>query len=384
MKYRSDKYGNQLSALGFGLMRLPSLDRVKSPNVDMEQLKKMVDLFISRGFTYFDTAWMYCGFASEPAAKEALVSRYPRDSFTLATKLHAGFLKTEDDRDRIFFSQLEKTGVEYFDYYLLHGIEAGMLPTYEKLDCFNWLLEKKAAGLVKHAGFSFHDKADLLDEILTKHPEMEFVQLQINYLDWESEWVESRKCYEVCVKHNKPVFVMEPVKGGTLANLPAEAEALVKAMDPQASASSWAVRFAASLPGVEVVLSGMTTLEQMEDNSAYMQDFKPLTEDERQTLFKVAEIINSQIAIPCTGCAYCVEGCPMNIAIPQVFSMYNEDMRENLAEKGWTINFTNYELVTAKGGKASECIACGQCEAVCPQHLPIIENLKQVAAHYER
>jgi len=373
-----------MKKLGFGLMRLPSLDTVKSPNVDMEQLKKMVDLFISRGFTYFDTAWMYCGFASEPAAKEALVSRYPRDRFTLATKLHAGFLKTEEDRDRIFFSQLEKTGVEYFDYYLLHGIEAGMLPTYEKLDCFNWLLEKKAAGLVKHAGFSFHDKADLLDEILTKHPEMEFVQLQINYLDWESEWVESRKCDEVCVKHNKPVFVMEPVKGGTLANLPAEAEALVKAMDPQASASSWAVRFAASLPGVEVVLSGMTSLEQMEDNSAYMQDFKPLTEDERQTLFKVAEIINSQIAIPCTGCAYCVEGCPMHIAIPQVFSMYNEDMRENLAEKGWTINFTNYELVTAKGGKASECIACGQCEAVCPQHLPIIENLKQVAAHYER
>ena len=372
-----------MKKLGFGLMRLPSLDTAKSSNVDMEQLKKMVDLFMEKGFTYFDTAWMYCGFASEPAVKEALVSRYPRDSYTLATKLHAGFLKTEEDRDRIFNAQLEKTGVEYFDYYLIHGIEAGMLPTYEKLDCFNWLLEKKAAGLVKHAGFSFHDKAALLDEILTKHPEMEFVQLQINYLDWESEWIESRKCYEVCVKHNKPVIVMEPVKGGTLAQLPEEAEALIKAMDPNASAASWAIRFAASLPNVMTVLSGMSALGQMEDNLSYMQDFKPLTEEETATLFKVAEIINSQIAIPCTGCSYCTEGCPMKIAIPQYFSMYNEDMRENLAEKGWTINFTNYELTAANAGKASECIACGQCEEVCPQHLPIIEELKKVAAHYE-
>ena len=373
-----------MKKLGFGLMRLPSLDTAKSSNVDMEQHKKMVDLFMERGFTYFDTAWMYCGFASEPAAKEALVSRYPRDSYTLATKLHAGFLKTEEDRDKIFFAQLEKTGAGYFDYYLLHGIEAGMLPTYEKLDCFNWLLAKKEAGLVKHAGFSFHDKADLLDEILTKHPEMEFVQLQINYLDWESEWIESRKCYEVCVKHNKPVIVMEPVKGGTLANLPEEAQALVNAMNPSVSASSWAIRFAASLPNVMMVLSGMTTLAQMEDNSSYMQNFEPLTEEETNTLFKVADIINSQTAIPCTGCSYCTEGCPMQIAIPQYFSLYNEDMRENLAEKGWTINFTNYSLVAANAGKASECVACGQCEALCPQHLPIIEELKKVAAHYER
>ena len=373
-----------MKKLGFGLMRLPSLDTAKSSNVDMEQLKKMVDLFMERGFTYFDTAWMYCGFASEPAAKEALVSRYPRDSYTLATKLHAGFLKTEEDRDNIFNAQLEKTGAGYFDYYLLHGIEAGILPTYEKLDCFNWLLAKKEAGLVKHAGFSFHDKADLLDEILTKHPEMEFVQLQINYLDWESEWIESRKCYEVCVKHNKPVIVMEPVKGGTLANLPEEAEALVKKMNPDVSASSWAIRFAASLPNVMMVLSGMTTLAQMVDNTSYMQNFEPLTEEKTNTLFKVADIINSQTAIPCTGCSYCTEGCPMQIAIPQYFSLYNEDMRENLAEKGWTINFTNYSLVAANAGKASECVACGQCEALCPQHLPIIEELKKVAAHYER
>ena len=372
-----------MKKLGFGLMRLPSLDTAKSPNVDMEQLKQMVDLFLERGFTYFDTAWMYCGFASEPAAREALVSRHPRESFTLATKLHAGFLQTKEDRDKIFNAQLEKTGAGYFDYYLLHGIEEGMLPVYEKLDCFTWIQEKKAAGLVKHAGFSFHDKATLLDEILTKHPEMEFVQLQINYLDWESQWIESRKCYEVCVKHNKPVIVMEPVKGGTLAKLPEQADALVKEMDPNVSASSWAIRFAASLPNVMMVLSGMSTLAQVEDNTSYMTDFKPLTEAERNTLFRVADVINSQIAIPCTGCSYCTDGCPKQIAIPKYFSMYNEDMRENLAEKGWTINFTNYGLVSAKAGKASDCIACGQCEALCPQHLPIIESLKKVAAHYE-
>lgn len=372
-----------MKKLGFGLMRLPSLDANDPSKIDIEQVKQMVDTFIERGFTYFDTALMYCGFASESAVKEALVSRHPRDSYTLATKLHAGFIKTEEDRDRIFNGQREKTGVEYFDYYLLHGIDSGMLSTYENLRCFEWLLEKKAAGLVKHAGFSFHDNAELLDEILTKHPEMEFVQLQINYLDWESEWIQSRKCYEVCVKHNKPVIIMEPVKGGTLANLPEEAEALVKGMDPNMSASSWAVRFTASLPNVMMVLSGMSNIAQLEDNTSYMREFKPLTEQETNTLFKVAEIINSQIAIPCTGCSYCTEGCPMNIAIPQYFSIYNEDMRENLEEKGWTVNFTNYNLLSNKFGKASACIECGQCEEVCPQHLPIIENLKAVAAHYE-
>lgn len=372
-----------MKKLGFGLMRLPAVNGGNASDIDIEQVKKMVDMFIERGFTYFDTAWMYCGFASEPAVKEALVSRYPRDSYTLATKLHAGFMKTKEDRDNIFNAQLEKTGAGYFDYYLLHGIEAGMLPTYEKLDCFNWILDKKEKGLVKHAGFSFHDKAELLDEILTKHPEMEFVQLQINYLDWESEWIEGRKCYEVCVKHNKPVIVMEPVKGGTLAKLPEAAETLVKELDPNMSTPSWAIRFAASLPNVMMVLSGMSSIEQVEDNTSYMQDFKPLSENEEKVLFKVADVINSQIAIPCTGCSYCTEGCPMHIAIPQYFSLYNEDMRENLEEKGWTINFSNYDAVAGKAGKAGECIACGQCEEVCPQHLPIIENLKAVAAHYE-
>ena len=369
---------------GFGLMRLPTNNPNVASDVDVEQVKKMVDLFMEKGFTYFDTAWMYNGFASEKVVKEALTSRYPRDSFTLATKLHAGFVGSFEDRDKVFNEQLKKTGAGYFDYYLLHGIEAGMLPTYEKFDCFNWLLDKKAKGLVKHAGFSFHDQPELLDEILTRHPEMEFVQLQLNYLDWESQWIRSRDCYEVCVKHGKPVIVMEPIKGGTLANVPEEAEALLKQAEPGLSVPSWAIRFAASLPGVMMVLSGMSTLEQMQDNLSYMEDFKPLTEEEKALCFKVADMINSQIAIPCTACHYCTEGCPMNICIPEYFSLYNEDMRENLDQKGWTINFTNYDTLSQQFGKASECIQCGQCEGVCPQHLTIIDFLKDVTAHFER
>ncbi len=370
--------------LGFGMMRMPLIDRTNAADVDVEQVSKMVDMFLERGFTYFDTAWMYNGFNSENVVKKALVERHSRESFTLATKLHAGFINTKEDRDKIFNEQLQKTGAGYFDYYLIHGIEAGMIRKYEDLDCFGWLLDKKKEGMVRHAGFSFHDTPELLDEILTNHPEMEFVQLQINYLDWESEWVQSRACYEVAVKHGKPVIVMEPVKGGTLANLPEDAEKLFKDCDPEMSIPSWAVRFAASLENVMVVLSGMSSLEQMDNNTSYMKEFKPLSDDEKDMCFKAAEIINNQIAIPCTACSYCTEGCPMKIAIPKYFSLYNENMREDMAKKGWTINYTNYgNLVNSGFGKASDCIACGQCEGVCPQHLPIIENLKKVAAHFE-
>ena len=369
--------------LGFGLMRLPTREPGNPAAVDHEEFSRMTDLFLENGFTYFDTAWMYNAFESENAVKTCLVDRHPRESFTLATKLHAGFLETKEDRDRIFSAQLRKTGAGYFDYYLIHGIEAGMLPTYERLDCFGWLLAKKEAGLVKHAGFSFHDQPELLEKILLDHPEMEFVQLQINYLDWESEWIKSRACYEVCRKYAKPVIVMEPVKGGTLARVPEAGEKLLRELDPALSVPSFAIRFAASLPGVMTVLSGMSDLSQMRDNISYMKEFKPLTEKEIETLFRVADVINREIMVPCTGCSYCTEGCPMGIPIPRFFSLYNEDMRENLEEKGWTINYTNYELLAEKTAKASDCVACGQCEGVCPQHLSIIDYLKDVARHYE-
>ena len=368
---------NNAKKLGFGLMRLPRLDPADEGSIDLEQTKQMVDTFLQRGFTYFDTAWMYCAFKSENAVKDVLTSRHPRESYTLATKLHAAYIHSLDDRDAIFNTQREKTGVDYFDYYLLHDMGAERYEIYKKYDCFSWIAEKKRQGLIKHMGFSFHDTAEVLDQILTEHPEMEFVQLQINYLDWDSEGVQSRKCYEVATKHGKPVIVMEPVKGGTLAKLPAAAEALLRQADPDASIPSWAVRFAAGLPNVKMVLSGMSSTGQLLDNTGFMQNFVPLTQQEQAVIAQVVDTINASIAIPCTGCAYCTEGCPMHIAIPKYFSLYNADLQE-LKDKDFTSQGAYYDNLTLKFGKASDCIACGQCESVCPQHLPIRKALAQL------
>lgn len=367
--------------LGFGLMRLPSLDENDPGKIDIEQTKKMVDTFIERGFTYFDTAWMYCNFKSENAVKEALIDRHPRDTFTLATKLHSAFIETKEDRDKVFNEQLKKTGAEYFDYYLLHDIGVEHYKKFKELDCINWIKDKKKQGLVKKIGFSFHDSADFLETVLSENDCFDFVQLQINYLDWESEGIQSRKCYEAAVRHGLPVIVMEPVKGGTLANPPQEVKKLFEKYSPDASPSSWAIRFAASLDNVFMVLSGMSNMQQLLDNTSYMADFKPMNKEELDIVKTAVDAINADIAIPCTGCSYCTDGCPKKIAIPKYFSLYNADKQES-KDKGWTPQGEYYDNLTKFFGSAGDCIACGQCESACPQHLPIIEYLKDVKSYF--
>lgn len=363
------------SRLGFGLMRLP---KDAEDRIDIDRVSTMVDAYLDNGFTYFDTAYVYKG--SEAAIKEALVKRHPRDSYTLANKLPKWEIESIADAQRIFETSLKRCGVEYFDYYLLHSLNEEYYQGCVDLKLFDFVAQKKAEGKVKHVGFSYHDGPQLLDRILTEHPEMEFVQLQINYLDWDSKIIFSKENYDVARKHGKPVIVMEPVKGGTLAQLPQEIEQTFKALRPESSIASWALRFVASLDGIMTILSGMSTQEQMADNLKTMSDFEPMTSVEFALVDEVVHQFLAMETIACTSCRYCIKGCPMNILIPDVFTAFNSSKMYGKTSRPKAF----YEKHTqGEHGLASACIECGQCESVCPQHLPIIHLLKDVAKTFE-
>jgi len=363
--------GESIKKLGFGLMRLPK----QGDSIDIEQVKVMVDRFMAAGFTYFDTAWAYQG--SEDAIRQALVERYPRERFQLATKNAAWInCKTREEAIAQFDTSLKQTGAGYIDYYLLHNLGEGRTKFFDDFDMWNFVLQKKKEGLIKHVGFSFHSTADELEEILKAHPEMEFVQLQINYADWENPAIQSRACYEVAQKYEKPVIIMEPVKGGMLAAPPEPVVEIFKLANPDASIASWAIRFAADLDGIITVLSGMSNVEQMDDNLSYMAHFDKLTNEEKNTLKKAQDTLSQIPIIPCTSCDYCAKVCPQDIGISGSFTAMNS--LTLYKDKGKALHQANW-LVGGHGRKpASECIQCGECEKVCPQHIEIVRELEKV------
>lgn len=364
--------GEDIKKLGFGLMRLPQKDGV----IDIEQTKQMVDMFLKEGFTYFDTAWAYPG--SEDAIRQALVERYPRESFQLATKNAAWInCKTKEDAIAQFDTSLKQTGAGYFDFYLMHNLGQGRTKVFDDFGLWEWAVDQRSAGKIKHLGFSAHTNAEELEDIIKAHPQAEFVQLQINYADWEDPSIQSRKCYEVARKYDLPVIIMEPVKGGILANPPEAVEKILKEAAPEASCASWAIKYAADLEGVITVLSGMSNTEQMMDNLSFMKDFKGLTDIERQVLKKASDAIAEIPIIPCTSCDYCAKVCPMEIGISgsfaamNIFTMYGDrEKADNHIQ--WFVDGQNKK-------RASECIKCGACESVCPQHIGIVNELEKIS-----
>ena len=364
--------------LGFGLMRLPYSPDESNGHIDIEKTREMIDAFMTQGFSYFDTAWVYHGGFSETVFGELVAKRYPREKFQVTTKMPLWSMKDPSELQKIFDKQLEKCQVKYFDNYYLHALNKDMAAKADELGAFDFIKKMKEEGKIHRIGFSFHDTADVLDDILTKHLETELVQLQINYIDWESDGVQSRKCYEVAMKHGVKVAIMEPIKGGSLANMMDDAKKIFTDYNPKASLASWAVRFAASLDNLVTVLSGMSNMEQLEDNMSYMKDFVPLNADEKKCVEKATELIKNTIAIPCTACRYCVDGCPKKINIPRYFELFNEQKRYGLNSFKWHYNETK-----KNGGAPADCINCRKCEQHCPQKIVISEQLKVVKDTFE-
>lgn len=360
---------------GFGCMRLP----MNGSEVNHEEFSAMVDTFLEQGFNYFDTAQGYLDGKSETAIRECLAKRHPRESYILTDKLTTVFFEKEEEIRPFFESQLAACGVDYFDFYLMHAQSSEIYEKFKQCRAYEAAFKLKEEGKVRHVGISFHDKAEVLEQILTEYPQIEVVQIQFNYVDYEDAAVEGRLCYEVCRKHGKPVIIMEPVKGGSLVNLPEEAEQVFKNLGG-GSAASYAVRFAAGFDGVMMVLSGMSNMEQLQDNLSHMKQFRPLSETEREAVEQVCVIFNAQNLIPCTACRYCVAGCPKNISIPDLFACLNAKKQY----KDWNSDYYYHNVHTKNGGKASECIGCGKCETICPQHLEIRNLLVDVAKTFEQ
>lgn len=359
---------------GFGCMRLP----MKDGEVDYAEFSEMVDTFLKEGFNYFDTAHGYLGGKSEIALRECLVKRHPRGSYTLTDKLTNDYFSTESEIRPFFESQLEACGVDYFDFYLMHAQTAEYFKKYKACRAYETALELKKEGKIRHFGISFHDKASVLDAILTEYPQIEVVQIQFNYADYDDEGVQSRACYEVCRKHGKPVIVMEPVKGGTLVSLLPEGLTILESLHG-GSPASYAIRYAASFEGMFMTLSGMSNMEQLTENVGFMKNFMPLTEKEFFAIERVKESLLAADRIPCTACRYCTDGCPKHISIPDLFACLNAKKQY----KDWNSDFY-YSVYTKTGGRASDCISCGKCEKACPQHLEIRKLLKAVAVQFDR
>ena len=372
-----------MAKLGMGMMRLPLLDENDQKSVDMNQVNEMVDAYMASGFNHFDTAFVYHEGMSEIAFKKAVVERYPRDSFKIATKMPLFIITEESQLEPIFSQQLENCGVDYFDYYMLHNVSGFTENAWKNVNLFSFIQKKKEEGFIKHIGLSTHGNAEFLEEILFEHPEIEFVLLQINYLDWEDEGIQSKKCLEVARKYGKEVMIMEPYKGGFLADVPEEAEKIMKEYNPDKSVVSWAMRFVANLDDVSVVLTGASNLEQLESNISEIKNAPPLSDEELEIIKEVSEIINSNITVDCTTCRYCVDVCSEEIDIAKVFDLYN---KHNMLEiDDWTpfgnayLNYTKLPGV----GIASDCIECELCIEECPQSINIPEVLKDVAKTFE-
>lgn len=374
LKRRMGMFEEVKKNFGFGCMRLP----MKKGKIDYDEFEKMIDAFIENGFNYFDTAHGYHNGRSETALRDCLVKRYPRESYVLTNKLTNFYFRSEKDVRPFFESQLEICGVDYFDFYLMHAQSKNIFKHFKKCRAYEQALEFKAEGRIKHFGISFHDRAEVLEQILTEYPQIEVVQIQLNYVDFDDPAVQAKKCYDVCRKFGKPVIVMEPVKGGNLVRLPQKARKYFDELS-DASYASYAIRFAAGFDGVFMVLSGMSDMEQMTDNLSYMKDFKPLDEREMNAVANVCAVFKRMNLISCTACRYCTEGCPKKISIPDLFACMNT---KNLYHD-WNADYYYNEVHTKLGGKASECIACGKCEKACPQHLPIRSLLKSVAKEFE-